>query len=489
MNTAAGLQDVQSTADRERLKVLVIEDDDAIAKLITMIIEKSGPYIVERVGSIASADKRLQAGGIDAALLDLELPDSSGIETVRHICGPYPELPVVILTSHDESDIAQQALREGAEDFVSKGTSIAIMLDRALRYSLERKRVSRELERQKTLFESVFRDVPDAMVMSNAHREIVLCNPGFNNIFGYDPDDVIGGKTDILYAHNEDYEKVGELREVGLTTDRSEANDIEYKRKNGEVFPGETVRTIMQDIGGKPLGYLSVVRDVSERVRAENALRESERRNREFAADVAHELRTPLAVLRTRLENMGEAERMRPLVEHVDDMSQLISQLLAETDLEGLSVTRDDILDLQKVCTKVAQYFAPLVVKQNRMIEVTGTEERVLINGLEGPLEQAVRNLLQNALKFSYPKTTVTIDIGADRSIGVINRGDPVPDDMQDKIFERFLRADRKVPGSGLGLSIVKRVVDAHHGTIGVTRTDDGGTEFRIRFPECVPAD
>ena len=185
---------------------------------------------------------------------------------------------------------------------------------------------------------------------------------------------------------------------VGGAKDRAEANNIEYMRKNGDVFPGETVRTSMQDIGGKPLGYLSVIRDVSERVRADNVLRESERGNREFAPDVAHELRTPLAVLRTRLENMGESKRMQPLVEHVDDMSQLISQLLAETDLEGLSVTRDDILDLQKVCTKVAPYFPPLVVKQHRMIEVTGTEERVLVNGLEGPLEQAVRNLLQNAL-------------------------------------------------------------------------------------------
>lgn len=489
MTAAVGVDTIQSAGARERLNVLVIEDDNAIAKLITMIIEKSGPYNVERANSMAKATERLEAGGVDAALLDLELPDSSGIGTVRQICGPYPELPVVILTSHDEAEIAQQALREGAEDFVSKGTSIAIMLDRALRYSLERKRVSRELERQKTLFESVFRDVPDAMVMSNAHREIVLCNPGFKNIFGYDPDDVIGSKTDVLYARDEDFEEVGELRDIGDESEQSEANNIEYKRKNGEVFPGETVRTIMQDIGGKPLGYLSVIRDVSERVRAENALRESERRNREFAADVAHELRTPLAILRTRLENLGESERMKPLVEHVDEMSQLISQLLAETDLEGLSVTPGDRVDLQNVCTKVAQFFAPLVVRQNRLIEVTGSEEPVWVNGLDGPLEQAVRNLLQNALKFSYPKTTVTIDVGADRSIGVINRGDPVPDDMQNRIFERFLRADRKVSGSGLGLSIVKRVVDAHHATIGVSRTDDGGTEFRIRFPESVPAD
>ena len=164
---AADLENTAVADDRDPLKILVVEDDNAIAKLITMIIEKSGPYAVERASSIVTAQERLDQGGVDAALLDLELPDSSGIDTVRRICGMHPELPVVVLTSHSESEIAQQALREGAEDFVSKGTSIAIMLDRALRYSLERKRVSRELERQKTLFESVFRDVPDAMVMSD----------------------------------------------------------------------------------------------------------------------------------------------------------------------------------------------------------------------------------------------------------------------------------------------------------------------------------
>jgi len=480
--TAAALQQARVSGGREPLKILVIEDDNAIAKLITMIIEKSGPYSVERANSIAMAQARLEQGGIDAALLDLELPDSSGIETVRRICSNHPELPVVILTSHSESDIAQQALREGAEDFVSKGTSIAIMLDRALRYSLERKRVSRELERQKSLFEAVFRDVPDAMVMSNAHHEIVLCNPGFKNMFGYEPSEVVGGKSEQLLADSASSVTGSRADE----TPQTEAYTIEYRRKSGETFPGETVHTIMQDIGGKPLGYLSVIRDVSERVRAENALRESERRNREFAADVAHELRTPLAVLRTRLENLGEDVRVKPLVEHVDEMSRLISQLLAETDLEGLSVTPGDVADLRQVCMRVAQYFAPLVVKQNRMIEVTGSETPVLVNGLEAPLEQAVRNLLQNGLKFSYPNTTVTIDVGEDGSIGVTNFGDAVPDDMQDRIFERFLRADRKVTGSGLGLSIVKRVVDAHNATIELRRTGNGGTQFRIRFPETL---
>lgn len=239
----------------------------------------------------------------------------------------------------------------------------------------------------------------------------------------------------------------------------------------------------MQDFGGKPLGYLSVIRDVSERVRVDNALRESERRNREFAYDVAHKFRTPLAILRTRLENLEDPERIDPLVDHVDEMSQLISQLLVETDLEDSQVKPDAIADMQMVCGKVAQYFAPLVVKQNQMLKVTGSDKPSLVNGLEAPLEQALRNLVQNALKFSHTKTTVTIDIGEDRSVGVINRGNPVPDELREKIFERFLRADRKVTGSGLGLATVKRVMDVHSATIGVNQIEDGGTEFRIQFP------
>ena len=127
---------------------------------------------------------------------------------------------------------------------------------------------------------------------------------------------------------------------------------------------------------------------------------------------------------------------------HVDEMSQLISQLLVETDLEDLQVKPDAIADMQMVCGKVAQYFAPLVAKQNQMLKVTGSAKPSLVNGLEAPLEQALRNLVQNALKFSHTKTTVTIDIGEDRSVGVINRGNPVPDELREKIFERFLRAD-----------------------------------------------
>ncbi len=219
-------------------------------------------------------------------------------------------------------------------------------------------------------------------------------------------------------------------------------------------------------------------------MKAERALRESERRNREFAADIAHELRTPLAILRTRLENLSESEQTRILIDHVDGMTQLISQLSAETDLENLSVGPEDVADLRTVCGKVVEYFAPLALKQDRMIEVTGSETAPMwVNGQEAPLEQALRNLVHNGIKFSDPDTTVTIDLGAGKSIGVISRGETIPVEQRASIFDRFSRSDRKEAGSGLGLAIVKRVVEAHGASIAVEEAPGGGIEFRIRFP------
>ncbi len=237
-------------AGREPLKVLLVEDDSAIAKLIAVIIEKSGPYSVQHVDTIADAISSLKSAPYDAALLDLELPDSSGIDTVRAICGRYPALPVVVLTSHSDQRLAQQALREGAEDFVTMGTSIAIMIDRALRYSLERKRVASELERQKSLFEAVFRDVPDAMILSTEDREIVLCNPGFERIFDYQAMEVVGRKSKVLYANSADFEEQGRLRYNVRAPETREPYVIEYRREDSTEFPGETVGTVIRDSGG-----------------------------------------------------------------------------------------------------------------------------------------------------------------------------------------------------------------------------------------------
>jgi len=151
----------------------------------------------------------------------------------------------------------------------------------------ERRRIEEALERQKSLFEAVFRDSPNALVMGDSERKIFMCNPAFDAVFGYTPEEIIGQKTEVLYESPEEYERQGRLRYNLSFKEKSEPYVVNYRRKDGEVFPGETVGTPVRDENGKILGFLGVIKDITIRQMAENARRESEARSRRMFQDSA----------------------------------------------------------------------------------------------------------------------------------------------------------------------------------------------------------
>jgi signal transduction histidine kinase len=234
---------------------------------------------------------------------------------------------------------------------------------------------------------------------------------------------------------------------------------------------------------GQAVAVGGVIVNLSDRKRAEDALQASEERHRRFAADVAHELRTPLAVLRSNLDNFGSDEGAASLRHDIDAMTRMVEQLLAATRLEILDIIFGDEADLRGVCVLVAELLAPLAIKENRSIEIIGADAPVMIRGNADALEQAVRNLVENAIRYSPPQTTVTIDVGEEGIVWVIDRGEGIPPEARDRVFERFQRADRRGGGAGLGLAIVRRTAEAHHGSIDVDDAPGGGAIFTLRLP------
>ncbi|MBT7486059.1 MAG: HAMP domain-containing histidine kinase, partial [Rhodospirillales bacterium] len=203
---------------------------------------------------------------------------------------------------------------------------------------------------------------------------------------------------------------------------------------------------------------------------------------RMFAGDVAHQLRTPLAILRAHLDGMGGAENIKSLIGDVDDMARLVNQLLAYAQLDSLKVTRSDQADLCEICTAVAAYIAPLAIQEGRSIEVLGADSPVVVNGAVDALKQAMRNLVENAIKYSARGSTITLEVFPNYSVRVIDHGKGVPEDQRKDIFRRFLRIDQRGGGAGLGLSIVQRIVDAHGGYIDLSDTPGGGATFTLQF-------
>jgi signal transduction histidine kinase len=207
------------------------------------------------------------------------------------------------------------------------------------------------------------------------------------------------------------------------------------------------------------------------------------RRQREFAADAAHELRTPLAILRTRIETMPDKIATDALHRDVESMSRVVSQLLDAAELETAVIGKDERADLSDVCVGVAEFIAPLAIAQGKTIALSGSEGPIVINGNAEMLRRAVRNLVENALNHTPDGTAVEIVVGEQGTISVLDEGDGIPTAKRELIFQRFWRRDHeRAGGAGLGLSIVKRIVDAHGGTIAVENCPTGGANFTMRF-------
>jgi signal transduction histidine kinase len=207
------------------------------------------------------------------------------------------------------------------------------------------------------------------------------------------------------------------------------------------------------------------------------------RAQREFAADAAHELRTPLAILRTRIEMLPDGAVARELGRDVENMSRVVSQLLDAAELETILVDPQERADLLEVCVEIVESIAPLALKRNKMVELAGADAPVLIRGNSEMIRRAIRNLVENALNHTPERTAVQIIVQSDGTVSVLDSGVGVSRAERDLIFQRFWRRDRRdLAGAGLGLSIVKRIVEAHGATIGVEDGPEGGAVFSISF-------
>jgi len=217
--------------------------------------------------------------------------------------------------------------------------------------------------------------------------------------------------------------------------------------------------------------------------RALDRVEQGFRWQRKFTADAAHELRTPLAILRTRIETLPDQRAAETLYRDVEGMSRVVSQLLDAAELETLVVDPNERADLQAVCAEVAAFVAPLALAQEKSIALSGAEGPVWIKGNEEMLRRAILNLAENALKHTPKGTDVEIVVGETGSVSVLDQGAGVANANRERIFERFWRGDRRrAGGAGLGLSIVKHVVEAHGGAITVENRPTGGAEFSLSF-------
>ena len=204
---------------------------------------------------------------------------------------------------------------------------------------------------------------------------------------------------------------------------------------------------------------------------------------REFTADAAHELRTPLTVLRTRIDTLADQQVARTLRQDIEGMSRIVSQLLEIAELDTFVVDPLEKTDLQSVCAEVAEFIAPLALAQGKNVALSAETGPTWVRGNAEMLYRAIRNLAENAIYHTPGGTAVEIVVEGNGTVSVLDQGPGIAAAERELVFRRFWRRDRRRTGNaGLGLSIVRRIVDAHSARITVNNRPTGGAQFSLNF-------
>ncbi|NQV99072.1 MAG: PAS domain-containing protein [Rhodospirillales bacterium] len=222
--------------------------------------------------------------------------------------------------------------------------------------------------------------------------------------------------------------------------------------------------------------------DISELKRVEDALRQSAERNRIFAMNVGHDLRTPLAVLSANIDNMEDKVTAASLRRDLAAMSRSVEQLLDATRWEKPTIGHNDRVDLSKVARDVVSDLAMNAIRAGRHLELKGADLPVWVSGLEEPMAIAFRNLVENAIQYVPKNTDVIVEVDKSGAVLVIDMGPGIPENIKQGLDNPQIRFDRRRPNSGLGLSIVQRIAEAHGTHLDIVDKEGGGTVCRLEF-------
>ncbi len=506
--------------------VLILVGDPAAANFYSQLLqeEKNPSFEVEISYTLNQTFKRPTLNGIHVILLDLNLPDSEGLDTFRQVQRRYPTMPIVILSGLDDEGLAYEMVKTGAQDYLVKEKVHGKMLSRVIRYAVERKRSEeklkilnetleqRVLERtqaleqkaealmrsEETLRETniALKNAVEGISRIDAHNRYIAVNEAYAEMLGYDPLMMVGMLCEST-LHPEDREKIRNAYQKMIREGKAEV-EARGLRKDGRIFYKQLVLVKADNPGDQFTGHYCFMKDITERKTKE--YKSVLDLKSHFISVASHELRTPLHSIKEGINiildgSAGEInhDQKNFLVlakRNVDRLSRLINDVLDFQKLEGGAVRYEfQKKDINEVIREVEKTMAIMAQSKGLAFKLELASDLPEITFDKDRLTQVLLNLMGNALKFSdtgeikiltrCDKNTIRVTV-QDQGIGIKKEDLP-------KLFKTFGQLDickeRKLEGSGLGLAIAKKIIEQHGGKIWVESEEGKGSIFSFLLP------
>lgn len=490
------------TSTNKLTRILLVDDDYDDYMMVRDMVSAmtSSKFELEWVADFNDALPLMQKLQHDVFIVDYVLGEQNGLNLIRTAFPNGCSLPIILLTARGRRDIDEEALSLGVTEYFDKSDIRLPLLERAIRYAINNKRIETDLRKSETLFRSLIQSAADYIQVLDLEGKITRTNPATLRGAGYTESELVGHSfSEFLTAGSK---TIVEKQFPPLIQQGEGHQEIEFLHKDGSIRHMDCSWSVVRNVDNQ---YVVVIlHDMTDRKRAQEALQESLMREKEmsdlksrFVSIASHELRTPLSIIQNniymlktyahRLDDAareGKLDKIQLMVEHI---TELLTDVLSLNNIEtGHADFHPTPVQMDTLCRDIVEEYQNQ--KNQDHILKYECSQPIKIKVDSRLIRQVITNLLDNAIKYSLKDTTVTLTISKESdkiSIKVVDQGIGIPTEDQTRMFQPFRRAgnvgDRV--GSGLGLSIIKQAVDLHGGTITFTSQVNVGTTFVVTLP------
>jgi PAS domain S-box-containing protein len=478
---------------------IVLADDNAdmrayVASLLAPF------YVVEAVANGAEALAAAQRATPELILSDVMMPELDGFGLLAAVRKDpaLQGIPVVLLSARAGEESRIEGLDSGADDYIVKPFSARELLAR-VGGLLELRRMRRLRAAQ---FETLLNEAPLGVFLIDSEFRLRDANPtarsamgGLSDLIGRDFEDILHAMWPEQHAS----EVAAQFRHTlasGEPCFMPECIEVRRDRRTTEYYEWQISRIPLPD--GQN-GVVCYFRDISQHVQARLLLETADRQKDEFLAMLAHELRNPLAPIRNAGEVLSRLPLREPRAEQavgvvqrqITTLTRLVDDLL---DVSRITRGRVELqmkpVQLSDVVSQAIEMVEPLVKEKRQKLAAT-TYRALRVHGDPARLVQCFANVLTNAVKYTDAGGAIQLEVredDGDALVSVSDNGIGIPEELQSRVFDLFVQGERALDraqgGLGIGLSVVKRLVEMHGGSISVHSEGQGhGSRFEMRLP------